>query len=180
VPSYTFVAKKPLLVGDGYRDVGELVPEAVTWSNVDAYVARGDLERVAVASQAEQKAAIFKAGPAPVRTYAPDDYDERTPTPVRVGERVAGDDEQRIRCFNCARGNWLPSELVDSATWMCHHCHQLQSIREAVAYPYPNLTSLMIGWANGEVLAMSRPQERCWLLSGLWGWSSSHHQSHGH
>lgn len=35
------VARGRLLVGDTYREVGDPVPEAATWTNLDAYIAAG-------------------------------------------------------------------------------------------------------------------------------------------
>ena len=38
-----YVALKRLRIGDGFREVGESVPEAKDWKNVASYVSRGEL-----------------------------------------------------------------------------------------------------------------------------------------
>ena len=38
---FTYIARRRLKVGDGWREVGEEVPEASTWPNRQAYLDQG-------------------------------------------------------------------------------------------------------------------------------------------
>jgi hypothetical protein len=72
-----------------------------------------------------------------IKTYAPADYDQRTPTPVREGGEFPGDDQQSVRCYNCRQVNHLSEDLPDTATWLCWHCHQAQTLSEANKHSAP-------------------------------------------
>jgi hypothetical protein len=85
----TFRAVRPLKIGSGYREPGQLVPEAVTWPIVESVLRTGDMEEVEINLQ-ELSAAIQELcpddAPAIYATLGVEPYD---PGPV-VGERKYG------------------------------------------------------------------------------------------
>lgn len=132
---YLIRALRQLKVGDTLRQPGELVPEAVEWPNLRHYESLAWVERVPV----------------------PDDYDgglefppvattsklaevlqpEREPTPVVVARSRKMGASGAIRCVNCRVRNWLPTDFLESSTWMCHSCFQQQTVIQAREHPAP-------------------------------------------
>jgi hypothetical protein len=130
MPTYQYVARARLRVGNDWREYGSPVPEAGSWANVDAYVNSGQLERIPIADDQERSTAVQQQ-PRPSRQLIPDDYDQRVPTPIGEGERFPGDDQQDALCVNCGNLNYLSLELPDTSRWTCWRCHQGQTLSEA-------------------------------------------------
>jgi hypothetical protein len=139
VPAYSYLVKRRLLIGSGYREPNELAPEATTWPNLQTYLDLGWVEAIPDMTDSEREHAVHRASPRP-QTYAPSGP-EPTPTPRREGERFpAGEgapDQQEIRCRNCRSLNWLCADLADKVVFLCWRCSQPQSIAEARQHSAP-------------------------------------------
>lgn len=56
----TYYALKRIQVGDDWREPGDLVPEASTWSFLQAYVGQGEIAPVLVATLPESAQAVLR------------------------------------------------------------------------------------------------------------------------
>ncbi len=121
---FIYVARTRLLVGDTYREPGELVPEAADWLNLRTYLELGQVEQIPHPDGVER----------PERrtlTFAPENYDQRKPTPGPVvGERFPAPGHVEIACSNCRSAasddglNYVPQ---GQSVFQCWHCGQQQT-----------------------------------------------------
>ena len=76
-------------------------------------------------------------------TFAPEDYDTRTPTPGPVvGSRHPAPGHLELSCVNCRVSasqtlNYVPEEVAhrQGARFECWLCHQNQLVIDAMQYP---------------------------------------------
>jgi hypothetical protein len=134
---YLIRALRQLQVGDGLRQPGELVPEAVDWPNLRHYENLQWLERVPVPEDYSGEGAV-EYPPAPTTSrltevLAP----EGEPTPLRVAWSRKTGASVAIRCLNCRKKNHLPPDLIETATWACWSCGQPQTVPQAKQHPSP-------------------------------------------
>lgn len=85
----TYRAVRRLRIGDGWREPGELVPEAATWRLVESLVRAGEMEEVEVTAQ-ELSVAITQHAPGESEqiytALGVTPYDPGPPTPRRQPE----------------------------------------------------------------------------------------------
>jgi hypothetical protein len=128
-----YVARTRLKVGDSYRQPGELVPEATDWPNLQLHVDNGQLEEVPMIN-----GQVPQRQERPAQTFAPADYDQRTPTPAPpIGQRHPAPGHQELSCVNCrvTAGETLNYVPQDAARFECWLCQQQQSVHDALGYP---------------------------------------------
>jgi hypothetical protein len=132
-----YICKRRLKVGDGYREPGELVPEAATWPNLRRYIDQGWVEFAPVVNGVLQT--LLPAAPNPNASLAEGLQPEGTRSTVPVGAqyKAAGEDLIETQCFNCRQVNHLPPELLENKAnvWECFRCHQPQTIEQSGSFP---------------------------------------------
>jgi hypothetical protein len=135
---FTWIARRRLKVGDGWREVGDEVPEAETWPNRQAYLNEGHIEEVPVIDGQLPRRQEHAA-----QTLAPEDYDTRTPTPGPVvGSRHPEPRHLELSCVNCRVNasqtlNYVPEDTAraQGARFECWLCQQQQLVIDAMQYP---------------------------------------------
>jgi hypothetical protein len=130
-----YICKRRLKVGDGYREPGELVPEAATWPNVRRYIDQGLIEFAPVVNGILQT--LLPAPPNPNAGLAEALQQEAAPTTVPVGAQYKAEGLTEVQCANCREINHLRPELLEDKrnVWECFRCHQRQTIEQSGSFP---------------------------------------------
>jgi hypothetical protein len=145
MPRYLFRLTRQMTVdgearqpGDGEaRQPGDAVPEAASWPNLRHYESLGWLERVPVPDDYSGAGAVEYPPTTTTSKMAEVLQPEREPTPVAVAWSRKTGASGAIRCVNCRVRNWLATDFLETATWMCHACAQPQTIIQAQKHPAP-------------------------------------------
>ncbi len=134
MPAWEYVVKQRLKIGqDEWLEAGEITLLPNTWhpSALRAHLNIGAIEKARLLPD------VSYEEPAPA-SYAPEGYDELTPTPGPVvGERSPSAGHRELSCTNCRSAaaqtlNYVPQ---DAARFECWLCHQQQSVQDALNYP---------------------------------------------
>jgi hypothetical protein len=134
---YLIRALRQLRVGDGLRQPGELLPEAIDWPNLRHYENLRWLEKVAVPEDFEGKGAIEYPPPAPQSRLSEILNPERAALEMVVAGKRKGKTTQEIRCVNCRKKNHVPVNFKELALFLCWDCNQQQSLAQARDHPAP-------------------------------------------
>jgi hypothetical protein len=137
MPRYLIRALRQLKVEYTTRQPGELVSEAAEWPNLRHYESLGWVERVPVPNDYSGEGAIEYPPQAPTSRLQEILAPEGEPTqPVMAWSRRTGASEP-IRCLNCRKRNWLPTDFLETTGWLCHSCFQPQTAIQAREHPAP-------------------------------------------
>jgi hypothetical protein len=118
-----YICKRRMKVGDGYREPGDLVPEAAEWPTLRRYLDLGWVEFAPVVNGKLQT--LLPPPPNPNQRLLEELKPEAPPKPVPQGAQYPAEGLVEVQCFNCRHVNHLAKELLEDQAneFQCWRCH---------------------------------------------------------